>query len=203
MQMINNKGVTLIILVVTIIVLMILATIAVNYGISSIREVQNNKIESELTIVQGAIIQQYTLLKSKNGLNKQAKVITTDKPLASDADRPKDLIGTRIADTITIENEGFNKHLVNYSSSSSTQSNLKYEQYYYKLDENDLRTLGIKKGAEEYSIEYEYIVNYSTGEIYDMGNKQYFQTDYTNSSPVYLEGTDSKIENQNYVFNDE
>ena len=89
MQMINNKGVTLIILVVTIIVLMILATIAVNYGISSIREVQNNKIESELTIVQGAIIQQYTLLKSKNGLNKQAKVITTDKPLASDADRPQ------------------------------------------------------------------------------------------------------------------
>ena len=143
------------------------------------------------------------MLKSKNGLNKQAKVITTDKPLASDADRPKDLIGTRIADTITIENEGFNKHLVNYSSSSSTQSNLKYEQYYYKLDENDLRTLGIKKGAEEYSIEYEYIVNYSTGEIYDMGNKQYFQTDYTNSSPVYLEGTDSNIENQNYVFNDE
>ena len=81
-----------------------------------------------------------------------------------------------------------------------------YEQYYYILDENDLRTLGIQKGdvpTDGTSKSRSYIVNYSTGEVFDVANKKY-QTDgnVTNES-IYLEGTSSSLNSTEYNYIDE
>ena len=58
----NNSGVTLVALVVTIIVLFIILGITLNYGLSELHDVSNKKMESELGIIQEAIMQRYALV---------------------------------------------------------------------------------------------------------------------------------------------
>lgn len=202
MQMTKDNGVTLISLIVTIIVLMIILSITINYGVSTIYEVSNDKMESELSLVQEAIMQQYALVKSKNELGLVATSISSNKSLSSDSGRPTDLVGTRIADVTTITNKGFSTPINNYSSNAT---NLTYEQYYYSLNKNDLKSIGIEKqdnSSSNSTKEIKYIVNYSTGEVFDIGNGKYYQTNYQTDDLIYLQGTNSKIESTIYDFND-
>jgi type II secretory pathway pseudopilin PulG len=200
--MTKDNGVTLISLIVTIIVLMIILSITINYGVSTIYEVSNDKMESELSLVQEAIMQQYALVKSKNELGLVATSISSNKSLSSDSGRPTDLVGTRIADVTTITNKGFSTPINNYSSNAT---NLTYEQYYYSLNKNDLKSIGIEKqdnSSSNSTKEIKYIVNYSTGEVFDIGNGKYYQTNYQTDDLIYLQGTNSKIESTIYDFND-
>lgn len=208
MQMMKNKkGITLISLVITIIVLIIILSITLNYGLSEIHEATNKKIEIELGTIQQAIMQRYALVQSKNQLGIKADPISVDKLIDQDVNRPKDFVGKRLANSKSIENYGFSgiSFVQNYSSGENDMS---YEQYYYLIDENDMKELGVEKGdngenPEEPSKTRSYIVNYLTGEIFDIYNKKYYKTGSQDGDLIYKQPTDVNVKNQNYVFNDD
>lgn len=56
----ENKGVTLIALVITIIILLIIASISIESGITGAEKATENKLFSELKMVQHAILERYT-----------------------------------------------------------------------------------------------------------------------------------------------
>ena len=199
----NDKGVTLMILTVTIVVLLIILGITLNYGVSEIHDVSNKKMESELEIVQEAIMQRYALVKSEGQLGIKAPVISSNTQ--TEANRPSGLVGTRIANSSYIETQGFSgvEPMITYSSG---ENNKNFEDYYYLLNENDLRDLEIEKGDnpnESGSKERSYIVNYSTGEVFDVGNKKYYQTGANNGDLVYKQPTNVVTDTKNYNFNDD
>ena len=195
----KNGGVTLVVLVITIIVLLILAGITLNFGLSTIYEVTDDRTGTELAMVEQALVQQYTLLITQNQDDRIATEISENVLLEDDTDRPEILIGTRIADVSTLNSYGFAKYIVDYINTSD----MTYEEYYYLLDQSDLEALGVKYNSEEdqETQERSYIVNYSTGEDFDIVNKIYETTE----DPIYLEGTDSnsKIDTETYNFTDE
>ena len=198
----NDKGVTLMILTVTIVVLLIILGITLNYGVSEIHDVSNKKMESELEIVQEAIMQRYALVKSEGQLGINAPSINSNT--STEPTRPSGLVGTRIADSSYIKTQGFTEvtPIIEYSSGTNNKN---FEDYYYLLTENDLRDLEIEKGDnsnESGSKERSYIVNYSTGEVFDVGNKKYYQTGSNNGDLVYKQPTNVVTDTQNYEFND-
>ncbi|MBR1540965.1 MAG: hypothetical protein IJ629_07530 [Clostridia bacterium] len=221
MQMISKKrdGVTLIVLIITIIILTIIMGISLNYGLSEVHNVANKKTESELAIVQEAVMQRYALVKSANQLGVKAEAISMNKPAAKSTDidyetnkektRPEGFVGTRIADPQTsIINQGFSTVALrsNYVVNSA---DLTYEQYYYLLDENDLIELGIKKDddtkiSNDIIIKnHSYIVNYLTGEVFDIANKKYYKTDISSDDPIYTQPTSITMDQREYEFNDD
>ena len=205
MQMItkNNKGVTLVALVITIVVLLIIISITINFGLSELHDVADKKIESELGIVQEAVMQRYALVKSSNQLGITAKAISSNTSLEADSERPQKLLGTRIARSEDVLSYGFTGVTlkVEYSANASDKN---YEDYYYLLDEKDMNDLGIEKGDTvkttdgEAEKELSYIVNYSTGEIFDIGNKKYYNSD----DYVYKQPTSVGSDNKTYDFSD-
>lgn len=216
----KDKGITLMSLVITIIVLGIIAASAITYNITVIREARNEKIKIELSVVQEAIVQQYALLKSKNktGIKVKSPVLTTGGRLANtvkaseDVNRPEELIGTRICNTDKMKNiYGFENNKITFSINE--QKEYSYEEFYYLLEEEDLLKLGIKKDEEENLSDDEsntvhsYIVNYLTGEVYDLENETYYEEGYTEADePAYLEGTDKNpydISNDIINYDDE
>lgn len=58
----KNNAVTLTVLIITIIVLLIILGITLNYGLSTIYEVTDDRTGTELSMVQQAVAKQYTLL---------------------------------------------------------------------------------------------------------------------------------------------
>ena len=62
----DNKGITLIALTITIIVLLIIATITIGGGKESIKMSKNNKLVAELEMVQHACLERYTEYKLVN-----------------------------------------------------------------------------------------------------------------------------------------
>ena len=200
MQKIMKKsdGVTLTAIIIMLMVILIICGISLNYGISTLQEVADNRTETELAVVQQAIVQQYTLLLTQNEDDKPAEEISSNVELTDDSDRPESLIGTRIADETELEDYGFTEYLINYSDYET----MVYEYYYYYLDMEDLETLGVEMDSamsSEESKERAYIVNYSTGEVFDIATESY----YTSEDSIYLNGSNSKINETTYNFTDE
>ena len=83
-----------------------------------------------------------------------------------------------------------------------------FEKFYYLLTQTDLLSLGVEKGAETNVSDdvtpkdRSYIVNYFTGEVYDIANKKYYKTDTTSEEYVYTKPTGVNVDSKNYVFDD-
>ena len=182
----NNKdGVTLIALVATVIVLAILLGVSIHYGLTGTKNIKNKKMESELSIVQEAVMQRYALVKAQKGLGLLATPIVDNTALVDDPGRPEGFVGTRLATSMAVWSNGFQniKLMVNYPLGSSDKT---YEEYYYLLNEYDLSLLGISK-RRNIALHRTYIVNYSTGEIFDVANRTYNITKTQNADPVYTQ----------------
>ena len=65
----NQRGVTVVSLVITVIVLMILAGIGIKVGTDQITKTKDATLTSELTMVQHAILEQYTKYKTTKNAN--------------------------------------------------------------------------------------------------------------------------------------
>lgn len=129
MRKINNKkGITMISLVITIVVLLILSGIGIGMGSSAIKTSQDSKLTSELMIVQHAVLEQYTKYKT----TKDSSYLIGNKIEISKVQT--------IADEIGIE-------LVNIPSSESNKE-------YYQLDKAALLDMGIENSEDEYIINY-------------------------------------------------
>lgn len=191
----NKKGVTLVVLVITVIVLIIIAGISIQFGREAINDVRNKKVMTELSNVQQAIFERYTLLKSAGADEKIAEFKTNDVDLDEDINRPKELLGTRIVDINDLEDYGFTKYEVTY------YTDMFFEEYYYLLDKSDLDKIGIN--SEKVSDKsYSYIVNYSTGEVFDIEHTLQIDEYDEDKKGALLDSVSNKIEENKYDFAD-
>lgn len=155
----NEKGVTMIILIVTILLLLILAGVGVTAGIGNIGFVTDDKLEIELGIVRQAVTEQY------------GKALAVGKTqVTPDNSDVSFWLGERITDfsniqlpeeatiTKTAPTEAFYEMARHYAP-------VYQEDFYYRLTPEDLSSIGIGNAKATY------VVNYSTGEIYNETQK--------------------------------
>ena len=142
----NQKGITLIALVITIIVMLILAGIMINMGTNAIKDSREDALLSQLGMVQNAVLQR----KTKADLTKE------DYPgeALTEAD-------VNLEETIQeINNKrASGEEEINRKDSDDTH-------YYFLSSENGgLEELGITNSEDAY------IVNYETGEVINYTTK--------------------------------
>lgn len=149
----KEKGITLIALVITIIVLLILAGVGIGELTgkkNSINESKDKTALSELTKIQQAVMETYIKYKQLGSINI--------------------LKGTRM--TYAYTQSEFNQ----MGSSESLKITVSYDEsneidpstYYYKLDNNNLLDMGL----DNINNNNEYIVNYSTGEVFNITQRK-------------------------------
>lgn len=138
MQKIKKEhGITMMILVITIVVLIILSAITIQYSINGIEYSREKKLLSDLETVQHAVYEQYEQYRT-----------TGDSSF---------IIGSVASESDKATLEGHS-----WQISSPTE----IEEKYYKLNQDDLEKIGIENTKDEY------IVNYKTGECYNLTQKK-------------------------------
>ena len=142
----KEKGITLLALVVTIIMLIILASTIVNIGQNEIKESEENAKLSELGIVQNAILQRKT------------------KADLTDEDYPGETI---IEANINLEKtiEEMNDHRASGEEEIIKKDDDNSNYYFLSTENGGLEELGITNSEDAY------IVNYETGEVINYTTK--------------------------------
>lgn len=129
MQVVNKeKGVTIIALVITIVVLLILSAISINMGTHGIKSIQDSKLTEEIEMVQHAVLEQYTKYKT----TKDSSYLVGNKITNEEANSFANEMGVTL---VNIPNTYSNKD-------------------YYKLDKKSLKDMGIEDSNDEYIINY-------------------------------------------------
>ena len=142
----KEKGITLLALVVTIIMLIILASTIVNIGQNEIKESEENAKLSELGIVQNVILQRKT------------------KADLTDEDYPGETI---IEANINLEKtiEEMNDHRASGEEEIIKKDDDNSNYYFLSTENGGLEELGITNSEDAY------IVNYETGEVINYTTK--------------------------------
>ena len=150
--MINLKeksGITLIALVVTIIIILIILTVVVAMGMEGSKEAKEDKLITELSTVQNAVLQQhykYTLTGSSS-----------------------DLVGTKV-ELSEIED------IVMAMGITLSEINVTGQEYdYYRLTPTELKEIGIKQAKDTYIVNYSTgeVINDTIRVVADSGKKLY------------------------------
>lgn len=124
----TQKGITLVSLIITIIILLIISSIGINFGINGINSTKDSKLEAELNMVQHAILEQYTKYK-------------TTKDMVY-------LVGNKVSEEQLRQiTEELEITLVNIPDTYSNKD-------YYKLDKASLNKIGIRETNNEYIVNY-------------------------------------------------
>lgn len=136
----EESGITLLALVVTIIIMVILAGIGLNFGADSITYSRDKQLQAELEMIQQACISEYAKAKDLGYLEKDEK--------------PGNFLGTEVPvdELPTISDE------LSWVFSSEPEEAYKG---YFELTPEQLDDLNIVDSA------YTYIVNYYTGEVFN------------------------------------
>lgn len=148
----SQNGITLIALVVTIIVLIILASIGIgelSNNNEDVAQTKNTIALSELSKVQQAVIEnylKYVQLKNDSFLTKVGKKIEDETEYNEINNEFKEISGKDLK-------LGFNTDI---------------DKSYYKLSGEDLKALGL----ENIHNNDVYVVNYSTGEVFNYTQKK-------------------------------
>ena len=124
----SQKGITMVSLVITVIILLILSGIGVTTGVNSMKSSADTKLTSELVIVQHAVLEQYTKYQTL----KDVSILVGNKMELSEVQN--------IAQEMEI-------NLVNIPNTYSNKD-------YYKLDKASLLEIGIKDTNDEYIVNY-------------------------------------------------
>ena len=181
---INESGVTLMVLVVTVIILSILTGVSIYMGTTSIQDISDKQDMSVLNMVQEIVIAQYT---------KTQYLSQTEWKLSEHSTQPPSYFGECILTQeryIKLPNDNSSmfpsasQYVTNMSTASAT-----YDDCYYRLDENVLKNLGITDSTEDDKDLHTYIVNYKTGEVYD---------ETMLSSKFYIKGNKELVNKANY-----
>jgi len=136
----RKQGITLTVLVITVVVLMIIGGTVIYNGITEVQQAQENKALSEAQIVQGAVLQAYTnYTKTKNETFLAGTQVTQDEMTALASE-----LGITL---VTIPSKYYDE-----------DGNLTNIAAYYRLSPLVLEEIGI------YESEDTYVVNYFTGE---------------------------------------
>ena len=175
-KMKNNKGITLIALAITVIVLIILASVGTYSGISALRDSKERAQISEIGIIQQAIVENYTKYKMVKDINQNAsnQYFIGKQMNYSDVEDIINEINSKRAST---ERAVTLKVTTDYGNIEGVTE--KKPEYYYLLGLEDLEKIGISQAEGD-----TYIVNYSTGEVI---NKELQVT--RNGIPLYIYAT--------------
>ena len=142
----NQNGITLLALVITIVVLMILASITINIGKDEIKEAKEDTILTELAMVQNAILQRKTKADLTNEEYPGETITETNINLEETIDEIN-------------ENKASGEEEIKRKDNDDSH-------YYFLSNENEgLKNLGIT------NVEDAYIVNYETGEVINYTTK--------------------------------
>lgn len=187
----DSKGITIIALIITIIIMIILATISIKYGFKSINSTQDSVIESGLETVQQALIQQHTKANTIEKNDKDADFSNTSDKYYIGTPQDKDEI-KRLLENYGVKSDSNKFNLLNFDYTKDDYNSTKNDDIYYKLESSDLEKLGIDdaKGRE-------YLVNYSTGEVWDLTNIK-----YNNGNYAYINGIGTELEISKEDFTD-
>lgn len=161
----SQKGITLIALIITIIILVILAGIGIGTMAGTkdnINKSKNSIAMSDLTKIQQVVMETY--IKYKQAGNE--RILRGIKINHSEAET--ELRNVDSTETLKI---------ASYDGISDTDPG----QFYYKLQDWHLKELGLGNITDE----DEYIVNYSTGEVFDITN-----TTTANGEKLYIYAND-------------
>ena len=124
----SKKGITMITLAITLAVLMILTSIGLTFGTDAIKQTKDNKLVSELQMVQHAVLEQYTKYQAV----KDVSLLVGNKMTNQEVE-------------LIAQNLGIGLAII-----PDTYSN----KDYYKLDKASLLELGINNSEDEYIINY-------------------------------------------------
>lgn len=161
----EEKAITMIALVITIVLLLILSGIAIYGGTNSILESEDKKISIELNIIQHAVLETYT------------KYLSTSKVIEnSDA-----LVGIKLSDSNINENYIVNVNGKYYFKYDTDENRIELKDttisnYYLISTEEEFKKLGISNCKDKY------VVNYTTGEVL---NVQKLKTNSNQALYVY------------------
>ena len=130
----ENKGITLVALLITIVVLLILAGISIGKGSNIIKSSQLENLKTNMLLIK---------VKAKEYVENANFQLGTNFERATDKDTrilnaKSELQGEEITDS-SIFNDG-----INISQENLTKDNLNYI-YYYKLNTNNLADMGLSK----------------------------------------------------------
>lgn len=142
----NEKGITLLALVITMIILMILVGITINIGKNGITESREDAMLSELGIVQNAILQRKTKA-DLTGENYPGETITE--------------ANINLEETI----EEINNNRTSGEEAISRKDRDDSHYYFLSTENGGLEELGITNSEDAY------IVNYETGEVINYTTK--------------------------------
>ncbi len=155
----KESGITLAALVITIIVIFILASISINYGVDTLNESKAKNLAAAVEMVEQAIAEQYIKATELNllGIKK------------SEGNQPSVFVGTivnpnelpTISDSIEFQ--------LKADLETKNENDITYDESYYRLTPTDLEELKIESNEDN---QYTYIVNYSTGEVFNETEKQ-------------------------------
>lgn len=137
----NEKGVTLVALVITIIVTIILASITMTIGMDSVNSTKDRKLQSELQMVGQATITEYSKALELNYIKEDDTI-------------PANFIGDRIDNISSVSLQGGKTWKLSDSEAKGYKS-------YFRLSPEQLKKLEILNS------EHTYIINYYTGEVYN------------------------------------
>lgn len=137
----NQRGVSLVVLIITIVVMIILAMIALRVGTTGIDTAQNTKIRTEMRELEKAVTKRF----SNNAINEDAYPLLGKKVTVEEI---MELIEKDI---------NYNSENVNYKEETISRD----IDYIRKLSSSNVGSLGIKNTTG-----YSYIVNYISGKIY-------------------------------------
>ncbi len=165
-QMKNDKGITLIALAVTIIVLIILASVATYSGAESLRNAKEETKLSELRMMQEAVIENYTKYK----VAQETSYLVGNPINYSDVSTLMNEINAQSNEIISLKG-------IDYGD---IETEGKQPYYYYELTEADLAKMNLSQ------VKYTYVVNYETGEVI---NKTLLAT--KTGEPLYIYSTTS------------
>ena len=126
----NQKGVTMIALIITIIVLLIIASISIGSALNSHETAAKNKLLTEVGMVQHAALERYTKQVTIENEDFPGEEYTSKSEIEADIDKIK-----------------------NDSKLSEILNNTTPEDYYF-LDKNALKNLGVTVTEDSYIINY-------------------------------------------------
>lgn len=141
----NNRGVTLIALAITIIVLLIISGITIIAGSYNAEKAKDNKLLSEVMMVQNAVLQRKTKAELINGHYPGQKLTE---------------IGIEIDEVIS----RINLEMATGNEPIQKKDNNKNNYYLLSNENGGIKELNIKNAEDEY------IVNYVTGEVINYTN---------------------------------
>lgn len=131
----ENKGITLVALVITIVVLLILAGISIGIGNNVIKSAELENLKTNMLLIKVKAKEYVENANFQLGTNFES---ATDKETRI-TNAKAELKGEEIKDS-SIFSDG-----INISQEKLEDDKLKYYTYYYKLDTNNLADMGLSK----------------------------------------------------------